>query len=454
MPGSGSGYDPNCQNQTTGPPDDTGCQLKASNVSYDNSVSELPCAHVQCAIDTLAGELDNKVDDPHTQPATTVTYDNSLVGLLAATDVQEGIDELTVVTNAGVVEYSALTTEVVPGEGIAASVNQTDWSAHEHADGTALDIRISHIVTFGNGTAVAYRWVGPKPAKVGLGGNYTTVGADFIAIGTADHDLLINRDAVVSHPISAITDLQTELDAKVTAPLAPVHGQVIMWDAVAGAWIGASNMVGDNILINGDLRIDQRNGDAGWAADRWGVVPPLEMQQKIEVVNINPSTDYVLSWDGGGSGSFTDLAGALHGLLPSPITGNMSTGNQIPVISVPLASTNIKLEVGSVPTPFQVTDYGAELVKCMRYYQILSSGSYFTGTLEGVSSAVSFGNTLPHPVVMRANPTRNFLTGPSFVNCSVHSLGGDAYTTGIRISVTANGTYRAHTYTIGLEAEL
>ena len=145
----------------------------------------------------------------HVHSALVTTYDNANSGLIA-TDVKGAIDEI--VSSGGVIEYTAIadaTTGTIEGD-----VNSTDWTGHAQADGTSLYIQPSHIVSFGNSSGVIYRWIGPKDVKLGLGGNTVTSAADYQATGIGDHNTLAGRSATDAHPISAITDLQTELNAK------------------------------------------------------------------------------------------------------------------------------------------------------------------------------------------------------------------------------------------------
>ena len=141
-------------------------------------------------------------DAADSHPAPAISYDNTDSGL-GATDVKAALDEISDKQASGIVEYGAI---VTPGGGdIWTDVNAFDWSGHAHASGTALSIAVNHVVTFGNNTATAYRWVGTKPVLIGLGGTYTTVEGDFLATATADHSALTNRTVAGSHPATAVS---------------------------------------------------------------------------------------------------------------------------------------------------------------------------------------------------------------------------------------------------------
>ncbi len=122
-----------------------------------------------------------------------------------------------IIAGTQLIEFGAVADHTDPNT-ISQDVNAMDWTGHQYADGTALSIERNYVVTFGNNASIAYSWIGPKPVTVGLGGDYVATDADFMAVGTGDHSILINRDLPDSHPISAITSLQDGLDLK--APLA------------------------------------------------------------------------------------------------------------------------------------------------------------------------------------------------------------------------------------------
>lgn len=93
------------------------------------------------------------------------------------------------------------------GDGSAhGDLNATDFTGHPNAVGTALSIETDNLVTFAH-KVVAYLWTGPVPVSVGSGGTHTAVAGDLTPIGTADHNLLDNRDLLDQHPQSAVTGL-------------------------------------------------------------------------------------------------------------------------------------------------------------------------------------------------------------------------------------------------------
>ena len=110
---------------------------------------------------------------------------------------------------AGTVTYGATITDDA-GDGTPhGDLNATNFTGHPYAEGTALRIQANAVVTFGH-KAIAYLWTGPSDVTVGIGGSHTAVATDLTPIGTADHALLVNREAANAHPQSAVTSLVTD----------------------------------------------------------------------------------------------------------------------------------------------------------------------------------------------------------------------------------------------------
>ena len=96
--------------------------------------------------------------------------------------------------------------------------------------------------------------------------------------------------------------------------------------------------------------------------------------------------------------------------------------------------TGVKLEIGSVATPFNRQSLAKSMADCQRYYQTLYSGvsGYGTGgvTIYGLSTL---------SVIMRASPTVTFGT-INYLNSS--ALGGstlNANGVALQLTVTATG---------------
>lgn len=167
---------------------------------------------------------------------------------------------------------------------------------------------------------------------------------------------------------------------------------------IANSLFTAPGAIGRNILINGDSRVNQRGFDGNWAGlalneygyDRWqrDFSPLVGKAQRVEISNLQEHTTYVLSWEGGKECSIVDTDGNTYlpySESPAVFTTATLTGarNYVSIRLEEANATNIKLELGSQPTPFQVTDYGAELAKCQRYYIKLPIGPIVATTANG-----------------------------------------------------------------------
>lgn len=150
-----------------------------------------------------------------------------------------------------------------------------------------------------------------------------------------------------------------------------------------------------NILINGDMRINQRGVSIAAAAtgaygpDRWKKVDASNMTQIVEAGNFEPSTVYTLS----GTGVTTQQ-------ITSPASGNWTLPN------IPITATKLQLEKGSIATPFEKRPIGLELSLCQRYYYKITS----TGVNQRIGLAQMYSTThgvfiTNHPVPMRSPPT-------------------------------------------------
>jgi len=119
-----------------------------------------------------------------------------------------------------------------------------------------------------------------------------------------------------------------------------------------------------NILINGDLKLNQRGVTIAAAAvgaygpDRWKRTAG-GMTQVIESGGFAHGVKYTLS----GTGVTTQV-------LTAPASGDWT------IPDVPITATNIQLERGEVATAFEVRPVQLEAAMCMRYFQ----GTWLSGT--------------------------------------------------------------------------
>ena len=119
-----------------------------------------------------------------------------------------------------------------------------------------------------------------------------------------------------------------------------------------------------NRIINGDMRVNQRefdgstfvDGDYCW--DRWKATASA-MTQIIEEGEFKPFTVYTLS----GTGVTTQQ-------ITSPASGHWTLPD------IPRTATNIQLEEGSVATEFEQRPISIEQMLCERYYEEMVSLNY------------------------------------------------------------------------------
>ena len=155
-----------------------------------------------------------------------------------------------------------------------------------------------------------------------------------------------------------------------------------------------------NILINGDMRINQRGvtiaaaANGAYGPDRWKKVDASNMTQIVEAGNFEPSTVYTLS----GTGVTTQQ-------LTSPASGNWTLPN------IPIAATKVQLELGSIATPFENRPIGLELALCQRYCLPFSYGHDFYATVTVQIDRITY--KIPE---MRATPTVGTLSNSNSVN--------------------------------------
>ena len=103
------------------------------------------------------------------------------------------------------------------GDGsVSGDCNATDFTGQSPVIGQAADLKVSSINTFAH-KAVAYNWIGPTGVTVGIGGSYIATAGDFVGVGTADHNILVNRNQPDQHQTADITGLDADQIAQDTA---------------------------------------------------------------------------------------------------------------------------------------------------------------------------------------------------------------------------------------------
>ena len=164
-------------------------------------------------------------------------------------------------------------------------------------------------------------------------------------------------------------------------------------DTIQGQLVPTNGALGfRNVLINGDLNINQRNVTIAAAAfgaygpDRWKKVNATNMTQIVEDVNFVPGAKYTLSWKGG-----------TPQVLTAPATGHWTLPN------IPITATEIQLELGEVATPFEKRPMQIELLLCERFY--CSVPFKRSITIGGNLPMQYFSESIVFPTYMARTPT-------------------------------------------------
>lgn len=258
------------------------------------------------------------------------------------------------------------------------------------------------------------------------GGN---AGSNFSLSRYSDTGVIIDTPLSVSRA----TGLVSMPDGATTTPPAPGDNSSLL---ATTSWVNAAIAaipsppqptppIGENRIINGNFAINQRAYASGagisaaaYGHDRWkagaagcsytftAALPDTTititagtLTQVIEAGVIEGGV-YTLSWTG------TAQARVYQGTptgayAPSPIvTASLPAGVNTIVEFNTGTVVRVKLEIGSVATPFNRQTMAKSLADCQRYYQI---GEVQQQVLS--AGAGGYSTRIPLPVVMRAAPT-------------------------------------------------
>lgn len=206
-----------------------------------------------------------------------------------------------------------------------------------------------------------------------------------------------------------------------------------------------------NLLINPDFRINQRGKSTYnilYSVDRWKIYNALYNVSTKNLSNPNSSDgNFIQTFENLLNGTYTitvhcssvtgkvNLTWSGESVIAKEEVGDLKEGNNIVTIKAtdlryigvlvkPGASVNIdyiKLEQGTVATPFVAPNPAEELIKCQRYYL---NRYYFYVFYSGSESFIYiFSDTIPS---MRIKPTVNFEnTSNSGLTRAVVSLNTD-----------------------------
>ena len=226
-------------------------------------------------------------------------------------------------------------------------------------------------IRFNTTTSFFEQWDGTAWGPLAESGGGVTVGGTApsnpdegdLWYNTDDSRLYTAVDNVGGTPVwvDASPDSQTPYWDRDTvngilSPLNPTDDLSITGDATMASQNGGQLAGFRNVVINGDLVVNQRalsvasvsTGDYG--EDRWKKTAG-GMTQIIEDGNYEPSSTYTLSGTG---------------ITATQITSPASGDWTLPDIST--SARKIQVELGSVATPFEHRPVGTELALCQRYF--------------------------------------------------------------------------------------
>jgi len=192
---------------------------------------------------------------------------------------------------------------------------------------------------------------------------------------------------------------------------------------------GLGSLSGRNLIINGDFQINQREyvsgaalGSGAYGFDRWKVnaatnltfttapqgqpvtvMPSRSVQQIIERAEV-VADNYVLSWEGTATARAYNFGATVPTYATSPLTLTLDGSANVMVEATDGTLSKVKLERGSVATPFQARPWSDELRLCMRYYNRKNAIPYQPLGL-GMSRTSSVAWIQLYYPPMRAAPT-------------------------------------------------
>jgi hypothetical protein len=162
------------------------------------------------------------------------------------------------------------------------------------------------------------------------------------------------------------------------------------------------------------------------------------------------ATAMALRFDLGSGSTFRGPAGAWTSTNYNGVTGAVSL---VATNGATFNITGVKLEIGSVATPYNHPTMAKALADCQRYYQQVG----YTGIGGGANytAGASLFGTFPLPVAMRAAPTLGpFNPPPIYTNCSglaAISLGLPQVTFQATATAAGVSTYVSFGYTLSAE---
>lgn len=136
------------------------------------------------------------------------------------------------------------------------------------------------------------------------------------------------------------------------------------------------------------------------SGDSWGQV----VERGMYVPGVN-----VMSWPGASQGRIYKVGDTPPAYADGPIVATLDGTAHYMVEfgpgTVSVDDEGVKLEPGTVPTPFVLDPIDAELEKCYRYYYTIKSTGAYKTVAHGAAFSGGFHVLFWLPVAMRATPT-------------------------------------------------
>lgn len=200
-----------------------------------------------------------------------------------------------------------------------------------------------------------------------------------------------------------------------------------------------------NLLINGDFQVWQRGenlsgsevANGKYCADRWRVYNTSNSSLIIKKVSNGISFENVTSYMNI-SQPFEDSFFEKYGVKEYTLTKCINGVETITHGTIPTTNTNfvavgfdkdcivnyVKLEIGSIATPFVPRPYAEELLLCQRYYYRLEPGS------DGKDLIVSIGSHISNiclftfilPTILRVAPSVKYSNVKTHNSYGLHDV--------------------------------
>jgi hypothetical protein len=183
------------------------------------------------------------------------------------------------------------------------------------------------------------------------------------------------------------------------------------------------------------------------AANTWAKIVVTIPGDTAGTWTIDNSASLTVIFNLGSGSTLLGPAGAWAGVQYVGATGSV---NIVSTTSSHLYLTEVKLEIGSVATPFNRQSLAKSMADCQRYYQVIST----LMTITNYAPAGFFYQPMALPVTMRSAPTIVLSNFSNVINCTsstAAALSSSSMYTSATVTATGTASYRSD---VNLSAEL